>query len=232
MTTRRRPSGDDGTTLMELMVGMSVMAIFMAIFTAAIVNVFSTTNKTQAVVNSSTQLNLAFEQLDTQVRYASLIDPVAAAPWSVAFQTDGTASTTCRTLTISPTAPSDVRNNIVLNNLVERTWTMNADADGLLSTPGPVTQSVLANGVALVDQNGTAVTPFTVSTPAVGTLLQAQEQVHQQLDLRLVAVDGNGKSLTKSFSEITFTALNSATPSYARSSGTALSLCEQTEPPL
>jgi type II secretory pathway pseudopilin PulG len=217
MTVRSRSAGDDGTTLMELMVGMTVMAIFMAIFTAAIVTMFSTTNKTQAVVNSGTQLNLAFERLDTQVRYATLIDqPTTVPTTSVAFQTDGPTSTTCTKLTISPVVPGVVLNGgIVVNNFVELTWTMNLAADGTLPSPavGSGTQTMLATGMALVDQNGAAVTPFAVTTP---TLAQPQQEVHQKLRLRLVAVDGNFKSLSKSFSEITFSALNSATPSTAR----------------
>jgi type II secretory pathway pseudopilin PulG len=212
-------AGDGGTTLMELVVGMTIMAIFMGIFTAAIVNMFSTTNKTQAVVQSSTQLNLAFERLDTQVRYAAYVYPAAVAlpvtspTWSVAFQTDGQTSTTCSVLTISPTSPSDIRNNIVLNDLVEQTWTWNVGSDGTLMAPTGPTQNMLATGVAAVD---TAVNPFTVSTPVLGTLSVPQQQVHQQLDLSLIAVDGRDNSLTKSGSEITFSALNSGTPSTAR----------------
>jgi type II secretory pathway pseudopilin PulG len=233
MTVRRRIAGDEGTTLMELMVGMTIMSIFLAIFTTAIVSMFSITNKTQAVVNGSTQLNLAFERLDAQVRYANLIDVQLAAPnWSVAFQTDAPTSTTCRKLTVSLAVPSDVRNGIALSNLVERTWTIPVNADGSWPDAGSYSaiQSVLASGVTPVNA---AVNPFTVSTPVLGALLvppQQVDQVHQQLHLGLVAIGGNGQSLTKSFSEITFTALNSASPTTARPSGTSLSVCAQTEP--
>jgi hypothetical protein len=223
-------AGDEGTTLMELMVGMTIMTIFLAIFTTAIVSMFSITNKTQAVVNGSTQLNLAFERLDAQVRYANLIDSQLAAPtWSVAFQIDAPTSTTCRKLTMSPTV---VREGIALSNLVERTWTMPVNADGSWPTSGSysATNSVLASDVTPV---AAAVNPFTVSTPVSGALLvppQQVDQVHQQLHLGLVAIGGNGRSLTKSFSEITFTALNSATPTTARPSGRAGSTCAETEP--
>ncbi len=231
MSVRRRIAGDEGTTLMELMVGMTVMAVFMAIFTAAVVTMFSSTNKTQAVVSSSTQLNLAFEHLDTQVRYATLIDQQVVTPtWSVAFQTDGPTATTCVKLMINPTVPSVVLNGIVVNNLTALTWTMNVAADGTLPIPplGSGTQTVLATGIELVDQNGAAVTPFFVSTPALGTLAQPQQEVHQQLRLRLVGVGGNQKSLTKSFSELTFSALNSATPTTARSRVAGTSVCAVT----
>jgi hypothetical protein len=225
MTSRRRVSGDEGTTLMELMVGMGVMSIAMAIFTTAIVSMFSSTSKTQAVVNSSAQLNTAFGRLDVQVRYASDIYQPTRPPtgqstpyWSVIFQTDDPTSTTCRQLTIRPIGSTTVL------NLVENTWTIPVNSDGSLLPPGPVSQSQLAAGVALVDQNGTAVTPFDVLEvpPAQG----ASGITVQRLHLQLVAVDGANKSKTRSFSEIWFSALNSAMPSTARSGGPTGKACE------
>jgi type II secretory pathway pseudopilin PulG len=220
MTARRRTAGDEGTTLMELMVGMTIMSIFMAMFTAAVVTMFSSTNKIQAVVSSSTQLNLAFERLDTQVRYAVLIVPDPSG-LSVAFQTDGPTSTTCRRVVVGPANPNIVRNGIVLNNMVEGTWTTTVNRDGSLGSTGPETKSVIATGIALVDQNGTPVKPFTAAPAA--------QQIYQQLVLRLVGMDGNGQSLAKSFSEVTFSALNSGTASRPRVIPNTTSFCA-TEP--
>ncbi|MDQ2748278.1 MAG: type II secretion system protein [Pseudonocardiales bacterium] len=228
MAAARRVSGDAGTTLVELMVGMTVMTIVMAIFTTSILSMFSSTNKTQAVVNSSAQLDTAFDRLDAQVRYASVIDPAVQPPatqtyWSVTFQTDDPTSTTCRQLSIRPVGTSAAL------SLLERTWAMkvNPSPGPLLLPAGPVSQSQLATGLALDDQNGVAVTPFKLvaAAPADGTTIQ-------RLHVQLVAVDGANKAKTRSFSDIWFSALNSATPSDARSypaTGPAVSICA-TEP--
>ena len=212
----RRPGCDEGTTLIELSVGMALMVVFMTIFTSAIVSMFASTNKTQAVVNSSTQLKSAFDRLDRQVRYASLIDqPTDTTYWSVAFQTDDPTSTTCRQLTIRPFG------NDTTPDLVERTWTMSVNSDGSLSAPGQVSQSLLATKVVV------GATPFEVSTPTAG----AGQPLHQQLRVQLGALDGTGKSQAKSATDVGFTALNSTTPSAARWSGSVGSVCAQTETP-
>jgi hypothetical protein len=221
MASTRRVCGDDGTTLMELMVGMSVMTIFMAIFTGAVVTMFSSTNKTQALVNSSTQLNLAFEKLDLQVRYAVLIDqPIgpATSP-SVTFQTDDDPKvTTCRRLTIRSIDATSVL------NLVEHTWKVKINPDGSLAIGGTAFDTQLATGVVLTAKDGTAVIPFAVSTPnsGLGTTMQ-------QLRLRLVDLDGGGKSQTRSFTDTTFSARNSTAPNTPRSYAGG-SICAQPEP--
>jgi prepilin-type N-terminal cleavage/methylation domain-containing protein len=64
--------GDDaGVTLLEVMVSMSVMAVVAAIFTAGIVGMYSTANGTEARATAQTQLSLALQRIDKQVRYAS-----------------------------------------------------------------------------------------------------------------------------------------------------------------
>jgi hypothetical protein len=205
MAANRRVSGDEGTTLMELVVGMGVMLIFMTIFTSSVISMFSSTNKVQALEISSAQLATAFDRLDGQVRYATVIDapiaPTSATP-SVAFQTDGPTATTCTQLRIQPVGTSV--------QLVERTWTVTVNSDGSSSASNLSSWSQLAVGITLFDQNGTAVTPFAVSTPDGGTV--------QQLHLRLIAIEGVGQSGTRSFSDITFSALNSAAASKAQSS--------------
>ena len=70
---RRRLAGDDGTSLIELTVGMLLMSIFLAMFTGAIVMMNSSMNKAQAVNLSASQLNVAFANLDNMVRYAAFV---------------------------------------------------------------------------------------------------------------------------------------------------------------
>ena len=63
-------SRDDGTTLVELMVGMVLMSIFLAMFTGAVVMMNGAMNKAQAVNQSASQLNAAFLNVSTTVQYA------------------------------------------------------------------------------------------------------------------------------------------------------------------
>lgn len=192
-----RPRGDEGMSLLELMIGMVIMTVLLTISSTAIVGMFSSTNKTQAVQISSTQLSIAFDRLDKQVRYASVIDqPVSSPTWSVAFRTEATATTpiTCTQLQISPDGPG--------YRLVERTWTVNVAVDGSVSATNITNWNQLAAGISLTDQSNTAVVPFALpSLPGTSV---------QQLQLRLVAVNGAARSQAKSSSEITFSALNSA----------------------
>ena len=195
----RRPSGDEGMTLMELMIGMVIMSILMGICTSAIVSMFSSTGKTQTVANTSQQLDTAFDQLDKQVRYASSIDQptgsVANNNLSVAFQTVSPTATVCTQLRIQ------VLTGTTQLQLVERTWPVVMNNTGAATAGTLSSWKQLANGVALTDQNGNPVTPFTVSTPAGASL--------QQLRLRLVAVDGTNQVQSKSVTDTIFSALNS-----------------------
>ena len=127
---RRRPTGDDGTTLMELMIGMVIMTILMTICTTAIVTMFAGTGKTQAVANSAQQLNTAFVRLDDQVRYATSIDQPTPDGLSVAFlritSTSAGTTRTCLQLRIQTVAGTSQL------QLMERSWPVNAD--GSVST--------------------------------------------------------------------------------------------------
>lgn len=215
---RTRRTDDEGTTLLELMVGMVVMSIFMALATAAIVNIFSSTSKIQAVASSAGQLNIAFDRLDKQVRYASVIfaptGPAStpATDWSVAFETDNPASIGCTLLKVRALGDGSGQ-----QQLVERTWTVTVNSDGTSTQSAVSTWSQLSAGISLTDQNGTGVTPFAVSTPSGGTV--------QQLRLRLVDLNGTNQSSTKSFTEISFSARNSGNASATYPNGSTGSTC-------
>ncbi len=217
---RARPAkGEEGMTMMELLVGMSVMAIFLAVSTSAIVGMFSSTSKIQTLQNTSSQLNLAFNQLDKQVRYASVIylatgptTTPATPDWAVAFETDNPSSTTCTQLKIRTVADGSGQ-----LQLVERTWNVTVNSDGSLTQTAISNWSQLAVGISLTDQNQASVTPFAVSTPTGGNV--------QQLRLRLVDVGGVNQSLTRSFTEISFSALNSTAASSAYPTGSTGTTC-------
>jgi hypothetical protein len=71
---RRRLAEDErGTTMMEMVVGMTILAIFMSMFTTAIFMMTRTANKVQSVTGTASQVNQAFLKLDKLVRYSSAV---------------------------------------------------------------------------------------------------------------------------------------------------------------
>jgi prepilin-type N-terminal cleavage/methylation domain-containing protein len=67
---------DDGFSLIELMISMALMSVVTALFTTGIVQLYRAQNFTDALSESSSQVNNAFLRLDADVRYAAAIsDP-------------------------------------------------------------------------------------------------------------------------------------------------------------
>src|SRR4051794_12482703 len=65
------PPDDDGFSLIELMVTMTVMSIVMTLFTAGMVQLFSAQNHSDALTGASQQVHVAFVRLDRELRYSS-----------------------------------------------------------------------------------------------------------------------------------------------------------------
>ena len=211
----RRPSGDAGTTLIDLIVGMGIMSIFMGIFTASMLSMYSSTNKTLAVHNSSAELNTAFDRLDKQVRYAAVIDQPKGPSTdpSVRFLRTDLPTPTCTQLKIRTVVDANIL------QLVERTWEVSGNGSAIHISGW----NQLAAGLSLTDQNGTDVRPFDVKVPTGGTV--------QRLELHFVVIDGAGKSATRSFSEITFSAMNSGSAARSMLDGSPETACDQPEIP-
>jgi type II secretory pathway pseudopilin PulG len=171
---------DGGFTMMETVVSMTLMAIFLAMFTTAIVSLYGTSNKADAISQTSVQLNTAFERVDRQIRYAAaisapnnLVTPGNA--WYTEFVNTTTGQDVCTQL------------RLVGGVLSERTWT------GLpSSTPG---FTVLASNLTQPTS-----TPFTFYA-ASGT------QTQQRLRLTVAAPVATAK--TNSGLNVTFSAMNS-----------------------
>ncbi len=89
---------DAGMTLAEVMVSMAVTAVVMALVTTGLVQMYRSSNRTDVLSSEMTQLQIAFQQLDRSVRYATAIsEPNATATaggyWYVEWSsvTDGAA---------------------------------------------------------------------------------------------------------------------------------------------
>ncbi len=183
-------TGDDGTSLMELMVGMVLMTIFMGMFTGAVVMMNSAMNKSQAINLAASQLNVAFANLDNTVRYAAAIGTPgqgASGDWYVELRTTTTGSEVCTQLRVDS------------QKLWRRTWNVDGTAVTGLTGWSPIASGI-SNGSVDPDPNNQ---PFYNPVPT---------GVFQQLTVNLTLPSGSGASSTTSQSSFTFTALNSVLP--------------------
>jgi type II secretory pathway pseudopilin PulG len=83
MTRRRRAlpvTGDRGASLVELMVTLSIMGAAMTIFVGGMLEALRSTNTTESMAVAQSQLQIAFQRLDKEIRYASWIAEPASAP--------------------------------------------------------------------------------------------------------------------------------------------------------
>ncbi|NJC74193.1 type II secretion system protein [Planosporangium thailandense] len=70
---RVRAGGEAGVTLLEIVVAMSIMSLVMAAFTTGVVAMYRAANRTEAIATAESQITIAFERLDKEIRYASAI---------------------------------------------------------------------------------------------------------------------------------------------------------------
>lgn len=182
---------DDGTTLIELVVGMMVMSVFLGLFTTAVVAINRAENKTEAVSLSTSQLNQAFLTLDRTVRYATAISTPGTGTlgdWYVELRTTNTGTEVCTQLRIDS------------QQLQRRTWTVTNSVGSSPTAWLPLT-SYVANGAVVA---GTS-QPFVLVAPVNDTAFQ-------QLKFNLSILSGGGSTQTSTLSSFTFTATNSTIP--------------------
>lgn len=70
---RHRAGCDDGTTLVELVVALTVFGAVMALFTAGVLQVYRAANRTEAVAVADSQVQTAVRLIDKEIRYARWI---------------------------------------------------------------------------------------------------------------------------------------------------------------
>lgn len=185
--------------MIELVVGMTLMAVFMTMFTAAITTMYRSANKTESLNRTSAQLNLAFDKLDSSVRYASSISTPGQGPggaWYVELRTTNTGSPICTQLKVSPTSQQVQR----------RSWPSPLPA----ATAAPAWVPVANNITNGAGAPGSVAQPFVLVDPSTAL-------PYQQLRVHLESTTGNGASVTTSVADVQFTAVNSS--SDALSSG-------------
>ncbi len=197
MTARRRPAlaDESGFTLMELVVSMTVMLIFMGMFTGAIMVLTGSQTKAQSTSETSAVTNTAFLWLDKTVRYAAAISSPGTGSgtgdWYVEFRVTHTGSEVC----------TQARLDIAKGQLQRRSWqVIGSTASGV--TPWVPVVSGLVNGSAAANS---ADQPFVTKAPT-------SSEGFQQLTINLVATGGPANAPTTSRATFSFTAINSTLP--------------------
>jgi type II secretory pathway component PulJ len=185
---------DRGATLLELVVAMTIMVIFLGIFSTSMIMMSRAQSKTSAVIDSSDQLNRAFLWLDKNVRYSAAITTPAqvGTAWYVELENTTTGTEVCTQLKLDTST----------GLLQRRTWSVtNSAASGLTSWVQ------IASGLtyATASSGGTQ-TPFVSPSTASGS------EDAQSLQVYLAATSGPSTASTTSQSSFTFTAINSTLP--------------------
>jgi Flp pilus assembly pilin Flp len=185
---------DDGVSMIEVTVSLTLMAVLMTIFTTAVLSVYRSVNRTEAISNAQSQLNIAFLRLDKDVRYASGIsDSKEIGGYHyVEYLNTSLGTEVCTELRFGPTS----------GLLQRRTWNRN-------QTPlAPTPWAILASNLSLETDplTGAPYKPFElIAADPTGTGNPASN--FQKLQIRL-AVWAQGKQVATS--TIAFYALNTS----------------------
>ncbi len=179
---RPRRTWDSGITLIEVVVSMSIMTIVGAIFTAGVLQMFRSANRSEAASTAQSQINNAFLRLDKEIRYAAGIStPGSVGSDSyVEFLTTNTGTPVC----------TELRLHVATRQLQRRTW---------IQGSSPLTPSAWIPLASFVSSTQ----PFTLSA-ADATFN------FQRLQLKLVGTSGAGGTATSKQTDVTFTALNTS----------------------
>ena len=208
----RRDTGDAGTTLTEVVVGMTIMTIFLSVFTGAVVTLTRAQTRTDAITTSAGDVNTAFQRLDSTVRYAAGMTAPGttgtAGSWYVEFLTNATGSSTCTQLRVTTGANGQLQ---------RRTWTPTATGAVPTATAWQPLASRITNGAATPLAAGA--TPAATAAPVPFTVPPANASGvrYQQLVVQLTASTGNPPVESDSFA--TFSALNSTAGQFTSQCG-------------
>ncbi len=171
---------DTGATLMEVVVSMSILSVVMVAFTAGLLSVVRAAGHSETAAVTRSQLNVAFDRLDRQIRYAAGISRPGALPSGsyVEFRTAASGTVICTQLRLNPAA----------RRLEQRTWTEGGAVGA--------TWTVLASGV-------TGTEPFRKVEAGAASEVQ-------RLRISLTADQPPGSTGPAPRTDVTFNALNTS----------------------
>jgi hypothetical protein len=180
-------------------VAMAVMSILTVLVMSGMNHILNSDMQTEAVRNSSDQVDFAFLTLDSEVRYASAVWAVnqvttgGHTDYNVEFETQSNVTTS--------TTPNctELQYNYATGQLLQATW---PDTQTSSSTaPG---FEVLASGLS----TSVSASPFTIN-PVTSNYKKVQ------LMVTLSATAGTGTAHETASSSVTFTAVNTTSTAVA-----------------
>jgi prepilin-type N-terminal cleavage/methylation domain-containing protein len=151
----RPPEGDEGFSLIEVVMTTVILGFVMAVVTGAIIEVYSAVNRVDTTASARDQLSNVFRRLDKELRYATWLsspDKVNGVYYFEYSAPTPVSPVPSPAPTVFSSPPSGCR-QLAWNN---GTLTLASWNPATTSTPGPPT--TLASGLSL---NGT-IPPFTV----------------------------------------------------------------------
>jgi prepilin-type N-terminal cleavage/methylation domain-containing protein len=203
---RERDENDGGFTLLEVVVGMTIMCIFLAIFGGSIISMFHSVDDTTHASYAQSNVNQLYLNLDRQIRYASGISQPASNVFQtgdavVEFATSWTGTPTCTQLRLSPTGL-----------LQERTWGQN-DSPVVPSAPRLLATDLQA------DTPSTPAGPSTLVAGPFATLQAVDTASNQRLEIAFNAKDNRAVNTSNKVQhvDVTFTALDTGTSTSSNS---------------
>ena len=194
---RRDDDDDAGFTLLEVLVGMSILSIFLAIFGGSMISMFNSVNHTQQTSDAQSQVNMLFVDLDHEIRYASGISQPAAnvfatGDYVVEFVSEYSGTATCTQLRLTPSG-----------DLLQRSWARDA-APIVMSASTVLATNISPDApIHASDPSAEAAGPFVELDPAGSTS-------NQRLEIAITAQDP-GVNTRSRHTDVTFTALNTGT---------------------
>lgn len=194
---RRLRSGDDGTSLIEMLVVTVIFTLILAIISTAIVSMTKQSQKESGQTNDLDAARKVIELLDHSVRYANAVSAPGTGTdgsYYVEWQSGNSGQQqTCTQWRYVPTG----------GKLQWRTW------QPPLSGVGTVTPTGWAT--AAVGMSKVGVTPVWTIPSGSKSLTSSIDDDKEQLAVAFTAT--SGAPSTSSVSQVTITAINSATSS-------------------
>lgn len=199
LTGRHGDDPEAGVSLIEVLVSMSVLGVVMSMFTSGVVVMYRSVTLQESVATAQSQTNIAFQRLDTEIRYASGISVPGqtAAPGNIPYVEYETTTTS---------GPKCTQLRLINETLQLRTWYTRTT-----STPAvnwrQLVGSVATATAATAASRGPA--PYRQAGPF--SFWQADAtRGYQRLRVSLAVTAGRDANRVNNQTAITFTALNTS----------------------
>jgi prepilin-type N-terminal cleavage/methylation domain-containing protein len=195
---------DDGMTLIEILVGMVLMGIVMAIFTTGVLAMYKTGRSVDSATEAQTRMLSSFNRLEREIRYAEQINPPRklSADYVVEYViTDSDSVDQCVQLWLKANG-----------DLKRRQWPVG----GAATTPSVAIATGLTVGPADITLYPAGPAPFTVYRAGDPDGLSATVSNFDRLIVYLTTTNDSSVAGNSRLFNLQFTALNTVQPADRR----------------